>query len=162
MTKERYKKSINHHAILAFILGTLALIFCVLTQVTSTFSQPIDSGKTQIALAMAAVLVSVAQYLYTRNILKKRLAQLQNLDTIEQKVSRYYSLMLQSFYMSAVSLAVISAISYSVSNSMLVCLEAVVFLFSVMLLKPSAYRMKMDLELSEKEMALIYGENWDK
>ena len=70
--------------------------------------------------------------------------------------------MLQSFYMSALSLVAIAALSIFVQNSMLICLEGLVLIFSVMLLKPSAYRMKMDLQLSEKEIAGIYGENWNK
>jgi hypothetical protein len=64
--------------------------------------------------------------------------------------------------MSALSLAAIALLSCFVQNNILICLEGLVFLFSVMLLKPSVYRMKMDLQLSEKEIAGIYGENWDK
>ena len=138
------------------------MVFCVLTQFSALFSQPAESHTTQIILAMLTVLIAALQYIYTRNILKNRLARLLNLDTPEQKVSKYHSLMLQSFYMSALSLAAIAVLSCFVQNSILICLEGLVFLFSVMLLKPSAYRMKMDLQLSEKEIAGIYGENWNK
>ncbi|MBQ6726148.1 MAG: hypothetical protein IJQ89_06165 [Bacteroidales bacterium] len=111
---------------------------------------------------MLTVFIAALQYIYTRNILKNRLAQLLNLDTPEQKVSKYHSLMLQSFYISMLSLVTIAVLSCFVQNSILICLEGLVFLFSVMLLKPSAYRMKMDLQFSEKEIAGIYGENWNK
>ena len=162
MTKGKYKKSINLHFSIMLCIGVISLIFCILTQFNASFSRPVESHTTQIVLAMVTVLIAALQYFYTRNILKNRLARLLNLDTPEEKVSKYHSLMLQSFYMSAFSLAAIALLSCFVQNSILICLEGLVFLFSVMLLKPSAYRMKMDLQLSEKEIAGIYGENWDK
>ncbi len=164
MTKGKYKKSINLHFSIMLCIGVISLIFCILTQFNASFSKPAESHTTQIVLAMATVLIAALQYFYTRNILKNRLARLLNLDTSKQKVSKYHSLMLQSFYMSALSLVAIALLSCFVQNNILICLEGLVFLFSVMLLKPSAsaYRMKMDLQLSEKEIAGIYGENWDK
>ncbi len=162
MTKEKYKKSINTHFLLMVCVGVISLVYCVLTQFSSLFSKPAESRTTQIILAMLTVFIAALQYIYTRNILKNRLARLLNLDTPEQKVSKYHSLMLQSFYISMLSLVAIAVLSCFVQNSILICLEGLVFLFSVMLLKPSAYRMKMDLQFSEKEIAGIYGENWNK
>ena len=162
MTKGKYKKSINLHFSIMLCIGVISLVFCILSQFNASFSKPAESHTTQILLAMLTVLIAALQYFYTRNILKNRLARLLNLDTSEQKVSKYHSLMLQSFYMSALSLVAIALLSCFVQNSILICLEGLVFLFSVILLKPSAYRMKMDLQLSEKEIAGIYGENWDK
>lgn len=162
MTKEKYKKSINTHFLLMVCVGVISLVYCVLTQFSSLFSKPAESRTTQIILAMLTVFIAALQYIYTRNILKKRIARLLNLDTPEQKVSKYHSLMLQSFYISMLSLVAIAVLSCFVQNSILICLEGLVFLFSVMLLKPSAYRMKMDLQFSEKEIAGIYGENWNK
>lgn len=162
MTKEKYKKSINTHFLLMVCVGVISLVYCVLTQFNSLFSKPAESRTTQIILAMLTVFIAALQYIYTRNILKNRLARLLNLDTPEQKVSKYHSLMLQSFYISMLSLVAIAVLSCFVQNSILICLEGLVFLFSVMLLKPSAYRMKMDLQFSESEIAGIYGENWNK
>lgn len=162
MTKEKYKKSINTHFLLMVCVGVISLVYCVLTQFSSLFSKPAESRTTQIILAMLTVFIAALQYIYTRNILKNRLARLLNLDTPEQKVSKYHSLMLQSFYISMLSLVAIAVLSCFVQNSILICLEGLVFLFSVMLLKPSAYRMKMDLQFSESEIAGIYGENWNK
>lgn len=162
MTKEKYKKSINTHFLLMVCVGVISLVYCVLTQFSSLFSKLAESRTTQIILAMLTVFIAALQYIYTRNILKKRLARLLNLDTPEQKVSKYHSLMLQSFYISMLSLVAIAVLSCFVQNSILICLEGLVFLFSVMLLKPSAYRMKMDLQFSESEIAGIYGENWNK
>ncbi len=162
MTIQHYRKSITLQASILLGVGVISLIFCVLTQINASFSSPIQSKTTQILLAMGAVLIAAIQYLYTRNILKNRISRLLYLDTLEEKVSKYHTLMLQSFYMSALSLVAIAALSIFVQNSMLICLEGLVLIFSVMLLKPSAYRMKMDLQLSEKEIAGIYGENWNK
>ena len=162
MTKEKYKKSINLHFSVMVCVGVISLVFCVLTQFNSLFSSPAKSNTTQIILAMTAVLIAVLQHFYTRNILKNRLANLLNIDTIEQKVSKYHQLMLLSFYVSAFSLVAIAFLCYFVQNSLLICVEALVLVFSVMLLKPSAYRIKSDLQLSENDTAEIYGENWNK
>lgn len=162
MTKEKYKKSINLHFSVMVCIGVISLVFCVLTQFNSLFSSPAESNTTQIILAMTAVLIAVLQHFYTRNILKNRLANIPNLDTIEQKVSKYHQLMLLSFYVSAFSLVAIAVLCFFVQNSLLICIEALVLVFSVMLLKPSAYRIKSDLQLSENDIAKIYGENWNK
>ncbi len=162
MTIERYKKNINLHAATTLCVGVISLVFSILTQIFGFFSSPVGNLKTQITLAFVAIGLAVFQFFYTRNILKKRLSSLANLETIEQKVSRYYSLMLQSLYISAFTLSAIAAVSIFVENSLLVCLEALVFVFSFMLLKPSAYRIKMDIQLSESDVARIYGENWNK
>lgn len=162
MSKEKYKKSINLHFSVMVCIGVISLVFCVLTQFNSLFSSPAGSNTTQIILAMTAVLIAVLQHFYTRNILKNRLANIPNLDTIEQKVSKYHQLMLLSFYVSAFSLVVIAVLCFFVQNSLLICIEVLVLVFSVMLLKPSAYRIKSDLQLSENDIANIYGENWNK
>lgn len=162
MTKEKYKKSINLHFSVMVCIGVISLVFCVLTQFNSLFSSPAESNTTQIILAMTAVLIAVLQHFYTRNILKNRLANIPNLDSIEQKVSKYHQLMLLSFYVSAFSLVAIAVLCYFVQNSLLICVEVLVLVFSVMLLKPSAYRIKSDLQLSENDIAKIYGENWNK
>ena len=162
MTKEKYKKSINLHFSVMVCIGVISLVFCVLTQFNSLFSSPAESNTTQIILAMTAVLIAVLQHFYTRNILKNRLANIPNLDSIEQKVSKYHQLMLLSFYVSAFSLVAIAVLCYLVQNSLLICVEVLVLVFSVMLLKPSAYRIKSDLQLSENDIAKIYGENWNK
>lgn len=162
MSKEKYKKSINLHFSVMVCIGVISLVFCVLTQFNSLFSSPAESNTTQIILAMTAVLIAVLQHFYTRNILKNRLANIPNLDTIEQKVSKYHQLMLLSFYVSAFSLVAIAVLCYFVQNSLLICIEVLVLVFSVMLLKPSAYRIKSDLQLSENDIANIYGENWNK
>ena len=162
MSKEKYKKSINLHFSVMVCIGAISLVFCILTQFNSLFSSPAESNTTQIILAMTAVLIAVLQHFYTRNILKNRLANIPNLDTIEQKVSKYHQLMLLSFYVSAFSLVAIAVLCYFVQNSLLICIEVLVLVFSVMLLKPSAYRIKSDLQLSENDIANIYGENWNK
>lgn len=162
MSKEKYKFSINLHSALALSAGLLSITFCVLTQFGTGFSKPLQSLNIQIGLVLFAVLVAVLQYIYTRNIMKKQLAKLLNFDTIDDKVAKYHSLMVRSFYLSAFSLVTIAALSFFVTNNLLPCLAGLVLLFSVMLLKPSAHRMKMDLQLSEKEIAEIYGDKWNK
>lgn len=162
MTIERYRKSINLHAVTGLVIGSVSLVFCALTQFSNIFAVPRPDSKIQLALAFLVVLIAVIQYLYTRNILKKRLLSIVNMDSLAAKVDRYHNMMLQSFYLSAFSLVAMAVLCLFVDNTMLVCLEGLVLLFSVMLLKPSAYRLKMDLDLPEAGVAKIYGNDWDK
>lgn len=162
MTLERYRKNINLHAVIALVIGSISLVICALTQFTNVFPFAKPGYRIQMVLAIVAVLIALMQYLYTRNILKKRLLSLVNSDSLEHKVDRYFRLMLQTFYMSALSILLIALICLHVYNTLLVCLGGLVLLFSVMLLRPSAYRMKIDLDLSDKDMEIIYGKNWNK
>lgn len=162
MTLERYRKNINLHAVIALVIGSISLVICVLAQFTNLFSIAKPGYRIQMLLAIAAVLIALMQFLYTRNVLKKRLLSLVNSDSLEHKVDRYYRLMLQTFYMSALSIMLIALICLYVYNTLVVCLSGLVLLFSVMLLSPSAYRMKIDLDLSDKDMEIIYGKNWNK
>lgn len=157
----RYRKLINCHAFVALALGIVAFALCIVSQTCNADTPRSASSKSQMALAILAVAVAVFQYVFTRNVLKRRILNLVNLDTVNEKVSRYYKLMLTSFYLTALSLMAITAIAFFVDNSMLLCLEALVAVFAVILLKPSAYRLKTDLQLADADIATIYGENWN-
>ncbi len=161
MNITHYRKRINLHAFVALALGIVAISLCIVSQICNTAAIRPSSPKIQIALAIVAVGVAVFQYVFTRNVLKHRILNLVNLDSATEKVSQYYKLMLTSFYLTAFSLMAITAIAFFVDNSMLLCLEALVAVFAVMLLKPSAYRLKTDLHLADADIAAIYGENWN-
>lgn len=162
MTLNTYRKNINLHAIIAFFIEVVSLIMCALTQFRFLFARPMENDKMQMLLAVAAVLIAVFQCFYTRNMLRKRVIALLDLDTTEQKISAYYKLMLRGFYVSALSLVAITVICFFVSNNLLVCLELLLLVFSFILLTPSAYRIKSDLQLSADDVKKIYGKKRSK
>lgn len=162
MKLSNYKKVINVHAIISLAIGVASLACSVMTQFFDIMFHPLGSAQTQMLWSVAAVAIAMIQYLYTKNILKKRVLSVAYNDTLEEKTTAYMRLMLQSFYFSAFALTAITAICIFVDNSLLLCLELIVLVFSIMLLKPSAYRMKVDLQLSDDDVAKIYGDNWDK
>ena len=161
MTLEKYPSKIKIQAIVACVIGVISLIFCALTQFTRSVNFLLDDEKMQMCLVIVAVFLAVFQYIYIRTIMKKRLEKA-TYSTFEERIGIYYRENVLAYWISVLALCLMSVIGLFVDNTLLVGLVALMLVFSIMILNPDPCRMKIDLGLSDEEVAKVYGENRDK
>lgn len=158
---EKYPSKVKMQAALACVAGVIALAFSALTQFLRNFNFLLDDERMQMALVIAAVFLAAFQYVYIRTIMKKRL-QRASYSTFEERIGVYYRENVLAYWISAFVLLLMAAIGLFVNNTLLVGLVALMLVFSIMILNPDPCRLKMDLNLTDEEVARVYGDEWNE
>lgn len=161
MTVKNYPSKVKRQALLSCIVGTLLLVFSALTQFLRNFNFMLEDSKKQMLLVVAAVFLAAFQYVYLRTIMKRRL-QRAAYSTFEERIGVYYRENVLAYWISVSVLLLMSVIGLFVDNTLLVGLVALVLVFSIMILNPDPCRMKMDLNLTDEEVAKVYGDKWNE
>ncbi len=161
MTVKNYPSKVKRQALLSCIVGALLLIFSALTQFLRNFNFMLEDEKKQMILVVAAVFLAVFQYVYLRTIMKRRL-QRATYSTFEERIGVYYRENVLAYWISVLVLLLMSVIGLFVDNTLLVGLVALMLVFSIMILNPDPCRMKIDLNLTDEEVAKVYGDKWNE
>ena len=111
---------------------------------------------TSVGLVLAVI--DIAMLLFTHRRQTRRLRQM---DSIEEKLKNYASLISTNYYFTLVVAFIVSAIIVIVQENTLIML-LMLLVVALMLNYPNMYKMKADLGLNDNEMKQLFGEKYIK
>ena len=150
---------IKHSAQLGLWGSAAVVILASLFLYASPWRFPMQSDYVNRWMLVAGSVLAVLSLSMALLVIRKQVTRLRQTESLEAKLTGYANY-IRSLYLSILAVVVILCAMTVVSSQNVLLMLAMVTVLMLILAYPNIYKVKVDLGLTDEEMASLYGDQY--